>query len=483
MDVIDKALGYKNAQDENNLTAEEKLLKSIMELRTFLPYYTITYSCMDKEETERIDTMGVSEKTLVYNKTFVENIALEELNFVNLHEIAHIALKHVSRGKNKDPKLWNIAADLMVNKYLAEDLGECTGRSYNGFTGSYVPGESVVVNGKYEVKFLKGALYCSSIDLDEDTTENIYNKLYEQALTNGYMSEKNKICKKGDVKTFHFEITGSAPTNDKYSVFKMDINASYTSPLASDGENSDGYSGDLCDSGLSPEESKQASDEMANRVKIKAELSNQSKNIGSGSCKLSFNIGKALKSRLDWKKLVQQYCIKMKSSDVSFRTPDKRMMYQSAIYPGQVDDELNALRNVKVCVDTSGSISDEDLQYFMGQLDELFSKYDTQAELIYWDTEVESIGEVSSYKDFRYKEAVGRGGTDPACLFEYFESHKCKIKPALIIVFTDGYIDSRYEKYKNKLKFKDTIWIMTSDHDKGFKPAFGKLGIPIYPRK
>lgn len=74
-------------------------------------------------------------------------------------------------------------------------------------------------------------------------------------------------------------------------------------------------------------------------------------------------------------------------------------------------------------------------------------------------------------------EACGRGGTNPDCLFEYFDSKKCKIKPIVTLVFTDGFIGGNQDRPKWKKKYKDTIWIMTKDYDKNFKPAFGQLAI------
>ena len=77
-------------------------------------------------------------------------------------------------------------------------------------------------------------------------------------------------------------------------------------------------------------------------------------------------------------------------------------------------------------------------------------------------------------------EILGEGGTDPCCIFEYFEANK--IKPKLVVIFTDGYIgfdedeDTDYgiNLYK---KYKGTIWIIPSNGNNKFKAPFGKTAI------
>ena len=122
------------------------------------PFYSAIYESMYRVESESVQTMGVSCKQMVYNKKFVEGLEFEELMFVDLHEICHVALMHVSRRKNRDPELWNIACDIYVNRLLAEEF-------------NILPGETAD-NGL--VKFLPDALYCGTVDLDNDYAERIY---------------------------------------------------------------------------------------------------------------------------------------------------------------------------------------------------------------------------------------------------------------------------------------------------------------------
>lgn len=48
-----------------------------------------------------------------------------ELRFVIAHEVLHVALRHLSRRRGRDPFLWNIACDFVINDWLIQmDVGQ-----------------------------------------------------------------------------------------------------------------------------------------------------------------------------------------------------------------------------------------------------------------------------------------------------------------------------------------------------------------------
>ncbi len=209
----------------------------------------------------------------------------------------------------------------------------------------------------------------------------------------------------------------------------------------------------------------------------------KAKDTGIEAGKLSSLVDEILKSHVDWRKLLRKYCIKATSTDSSFNNPDKRMFYQDAIYPGQARDESTTIKGVKICFDSSGSISNKDIAYYFGQVLELMQHFKVDSEVIYWDTEVASLGKAQNIKELRKIDVCGRGGTDPSCVFEYFDSKKCHIKPVVTLIFTDGFINFEREQGKWKKKYKDTIWIMTRDANKQFTPPFGIVTQAKYSEK
>lgn len=445
--------------NSQGFTVDDLFTKSSYTFRKILPFYSVAYICMDRASSKEIKTIGVTEDSLIYNSEFILSKKIEELNFLNLHEIVHVALRHVLRGKGKDRKLWNIACDLYTNSFIESELNDVAEKNLlrermNG------PGSFIRLDSNNIIEMPLDALYCNSIDLKTDTVENIYNSLYEQGHKNGYNDFKNNLDTQNN--SFHFEYIGTADGEK----FEIDINASQIDL-------------DLVDNGNSREISEQLSDMISNRIKTKNILDKQSGlNITDSKLELEFN--ELLKSELNWKRYVQKYCIKLISTDTSFRNPDKRMYYQKAIYPGQSINDTNIINGIKVCIDTSGSISEDDFMYFMGQVKSLLDKYKVEAEVIYWDDSVNATGSFKNFKELRNICPTGRGSTDVSVVFNYLNSKECKVKPVLTIIFTDGFFSNKYNTKLNRTKFKDTLWVMTRDHNKRFKPSFGVIAFPKF---
>ena len=432
------------------MSVDQKFAKAMLNLRSLRPFYSAVYEIIEKRESDIVPTIGVGTNDMAYNYKFVDNTAFDELMFILLHEIGHIALMHVARRENRDAKLWNIACDLYVNKVLADEF-------------DIVPGKCKTVNG-ITVSMPFGSLYCDSLDVNEDYTESIYEILESQAKSNGYFSNSGKS-------EYEFVYVGSKPhkstvlNNSTGDVFKIRVNK-------------DNAPSDLIDNGDDINVKQQKAEKIVSDAVVRVEMSSSS--CGDTPGGLQALARKRLESHLDWRKLLRKYLISATTSDSSFSKPDKRMYYQRAIYPGQVSDEVNMVKGVKVCIDTSGSISDEDIEYFCGQVYDLTKQFKIDAELIYWDAEVQSTGKFTGYKEFERVDIYGRGGTDPSVVFNYFDSKKCKIKPIVTLMFTDAYFSVDGITPRQRHKYKDTIWIMTRHHDKDFKPPFGRKAIATF---
>lgn len=439
-------------------SVEEKFARSIISLRKIRPFYSAVYETIKKVETDEIETMGVTPTTLVYNKNFVECRKYEEFLFIVLHEIAHIALMHNPRGDKKDPPLWNIACDLIVNKLLADEFGLRPGMT------------------KDKIDMPTDCLYTETLDINTETTEEVYSVLDEQAKKNGYYDAVADNTNIGETMKFRFTYRGTLPGE----AFDKDIVVTFTSGGSSGSGNGTG-TGDLINDGSDVNQQLNDNKQVIQEAKTRHEMSSSGDGDGAGNQTggLLEQVTKLLKSKIDWRKLLKKYCIQYVSKDTSYKIPDKRMYYQDAIYPGQYSESEDVLKDVKVCIDTSGSISPDDLAYIMGQVDSLMKTYKTKAEVLCWDTEVESTFELDSLgkmSDRRSYQLKGRGGTDPRCIFKYFDSPKCKVKPFVTLIFTDGYF---YENInfteKDRRNYKNTIWIMTRGYNKDFVPEIGKL--------
>lgn len=423
----------------DGLTLEQKFAKVLLTLRRVRPFYSAVYEVMEKnKDNERTPTMGVSSDTLSYNEDFANKLTFEDFTFVILHEIAHVALKHYTRRENRDPKLWNIACDLYINMLLSQEFGLKPGGVYR--------------DSLNEISMPKDLLYCSSLDLDEEYAESIYDEFERQ------------ISENKDTKILEYTGKSYVDPSDPYRTFRVRYE-DYVGDLIPDGEDSN------------PTLDEQKANKVISDALVRTDMSGQS----NGSSNSLYTKSKELlKSKVDWKRLLRKYLIEAESKDSSFSIPDRRMYYQKSIYPGQAEQEELAVTGLKVCIDTSGSISEGDIKYFCGQVYDLTKQFKVDAELVYWDSEVQSTGDFKEYTEFERIDLCGRGGTDPSVIFNYFDSKQCKIKPIVCLVFTDGYFETSGISTKQRKKYKDTIWVMTRNSNKNFKPPFGIVAYPKY---
>lgn len=433
------------------LTLDQKFARALLKLRDLRPFFSAIYESMPHIETGLTETMGVTGKELLYNKEWCEKLTFPQFMFVTLHEVTHIALLHVPRCEKRDKILWNIAADLYSNRLLAKEF-------------DIEPGQ-ITKDGNIE--FLKSGLYCSSIDIDAETTESIYESLNKQAERNGYNKDRKLLGDEAISRnSYKFTYEGSGGSYDKYGTFEIEVDETLI--------NMDKLLGDLMNDGSDAYELEGLNKQILAEAKTKFEM--LYKSAGSSSGILEELVSSLLTSYIDWKKLLRKYCIDIVSKDSSFRTPDKRMYYQKAIYPGTLSDTEKALDRVKLCFDRSGSISDTDTRYFYGQAKLLLKQFKVKAEVINWDTCILSKGSMEDPTSVKSANIIHGGGTDPTCVFEYFDSKECLIKPIVIVIFTDGYINFSDNPKWHK-KYKNTIWVMTRDYNKAFKPSFGKITV------
>ena len=70
-------------------------------------------------------TAATDGKYFYYNKDFISALSLPNLVFLWGHEVEHCVYDHFGRRGEKDPMLWNIANDQVVNQDLIEaNVGE-----------------------------------------------------------------------------------------------------------------------------------------------------------------------------------------------------------------------------------------------------------------------------------------------------------------------------------------------------------------------
>lgn len=85
------------------------------------PFFGSTITNVEYQELLDIDTAATDGNKIYYNPEFLGGLTIEEQIFILAHEVCHIAFNHISRRKDKDKNLWNIATDAVINQLLKKD--------------------------------------------------------------------------------------------------------------------------------------------------------------------------------------------------------------------------------------------------------------------------------------------------------------------------------------------------------------------------
>ena len=177
---------------------------------------------------------------------------------------------------------------------------------------------------------------------------------------------------------------------------------------------------------------------------------------------LERKIKQILSPKLPWQEILSRFITEHTSDDYSWLYPNKRYLYSGLYLPAI---QSPALKTIAIIIDTSGSIKQEELDYYASELQAILVLYPkTKLQVIYVDTKVAYTETITS--DNLTLHPHGGGGTNYKPGFEYIE--KEQIQPSCILCFTDGYC----RLFPDKPDYP-TLWLLTTG--KKFKPPFGEV--------
>ena len=203
---------------------------------------------------------------------------------------------------------------------------------------------------------------------------------------------------------------------------------------------------------LSEAEKKEIRDEIKEAVLAAAQASGAG-NIPGGVKRMIKDLCEPV---MDWRELLQQQIESTIKSDFTWARPSRRAWHMDAVMPGMKPGEQI---DVVIGIDTSGSITDQDLKIFLSEIKGIMEAYDEyKITVMGWDTEVNNVATFTSdnLEDISSFEPGGGGGTDPHCVWNWLQENQ--IEPKKLIMFTDfcffGWSPDEVELYC------DTVWII-----------------------
>ena len=334
---------------------------------------------------EWLGTAAVDGRNLYYNTQFFNAMNNKEIEFVVAHEILHMVFDHMGRRDDRDPMIYNISADYIVNNTLVRDrIGTIPSivQCYQDF--------------KYEGW----------------TSEEVYDDVYEQAKQNG----EEFLKQLGEMLDEHLDAEGDEGASD-----------------GGESEDSNGNATSKSQPKYSKEEAKQIKDEIKENM-ISAAQSAGAGNVPGAVARM---IKELTEPKMNWREIIRQSVQSTIRSDYTFSRPSRKGQMSGAILPSM---DFQDTIDVAVCIDMSGSIGEVQGKDFLGEVKGIMEEFpDYNIKVWCFDTDVynEEDFAANDGKDLLDYELMGGGGTDFMANWTYMKEQD--YVPKKLIMFTDGY--------------------------------------------
>ena len=105
------------------IDSTQLICASLLRLRMKSPFFGTLAMFARFVSSPNIATAATDGRDVFFNPEFLRSLPSSQQDGLLLHEILHAALLHPSRLREREPKLWNIAADIVVNGMVLRESG------------------------------------------------------------------------------------------------------------------------------------------------------------------------------------------------------------------------------------------------------------------------------------------------------------------------------------------------------------------------
>jgi len=397
------------------------------------PFYSAISRQITKRRSTDLPTMGVTvqgtEPILLWNPIFTNELDANHVRGVLIHEFMHLVYDHVTLRRREPHNLWNIATDAAINsmiprKNLPENL--------------VLPGE---LNKKADPNDPIWKListwpigkssdwYMSSLLNDDDVQEMMEQQ--SQCPVHGDKDESDQ----GD--------SGNDEGQDQGDSQSGNSNGDGGQPGDSDGGHSHGGGDKKCscpqyghgDHSGWDDLNDQQREMVQGKVReiLRSAVKEADSRNGWGSCPSGMReeLRSMVSNKVDWKSLLRQ-TLGMAMSSLKTTTRKKRNRKYKFIHPG-----TKRHRQARVCIaiDQSGSVGNDDLELFFGELNNLAKNVEFDVVPFDYTCDEENI---VNWKRGQRKppQRTRGGGTNFQAPTDYVNANKDQYD--MLIILTDG---------------------------------------------
>lgn len=360
---------------------------------------------------ETIKKVATDGEKILFHPDFLNQLTDQELDYVMMHQIAHIALQHCTRGEQLDQELFHVACDIVVNSYLLQEAGgdpDSISLHPNGPCIHTLPDGS------------EGYLY---------TAEQVY-EILQKASSPGSTSKDQH--------------------QDPNSNFSLDQWDDHTRWAHLQQNNLFGLV-------------------WSQRARAAAQITKK-RTSDRNLPLLAERLLHALRDpQTDWRVILNNF-IQEEITDYSFTPPDRRFD-DSPFFLPDFNDKSTVVKNILFMIDTSGSMSDEMITAAYSEVLGALVQFGGKLEgwLGFFDAEVIPPQPFSDESELKIIRPVGGGGTSFEIIFQYVADHMAQDPPASIIVLTDGYAPFPPQALAQNIP---VLWLLNNE---SVQPPWGKV--------
>ena len=351
-------------------------------------------------------------KVIRFDPKFLDELNDDELDFIMMHEILHVALQHCFRGRELEKELYNIACDIVVNSNILlsnnMDTRTITLRS-DGEAMHLAP------NGKEGYEY---------------TAEEVYNMLQKNLGMNNAKLQSNGKTK---------NTTNIIDNHTKWQQIEKneELEELWISRL----------------------------DEVSKAIEIRDSIINRETMPAFAQRRL-----KELKNaQTDWREILIDF-LQEEVVDYSFMPPDRRFDDCPFFLPDFNDKDINP-ENILFMIDTSASMKDDMVTAAYSEVKGAIEQFNGKliGMLGFFDAVVIEPVPFENEEEFEMIKAIGGGGTNFQIIFNYVKEYMTDNLPVSIIILTDGY--APFPKESEAMGIP-VIWLLNNEK---VNPSWGKV--------
>ncbi|HEB95085.1 MAG TPA: hypothetical protein ENI96_01480 [Sedimenticola thiotaurini] len=341
-------------------------------------------------------TTATDARRFYYNPGYIDQLSLDETQFMLAHEALHCALSHFARRQHRLKRRWDLACDFAINPLLVED-------------GLTPPPGSLLLEQFREMTAEEIYPLLDEFEDQESLDNHVYDRDSQQGGQSGSEQREQEM--------------ESPPEPQRGK--REGVNEQPQQAGEEGGNRPQGQPPPL-----TPDEQETLSVQWQQRLAGAAQQAMQAGRLGGSMARM---IDHLLQPQLPWRMLLARYLSSNARDDYSYMRPSRRE--GEFILPSLRSHQIDLV----VAIDTSGSISDSDFDQFIGEVDALKGQMRARVTLLACDAELAGDGPwvFEPWEELRLpRRFQGGGGTRFEPVFDWVERQG--MQPETLVYFTDA---------------------------------------------